>query len=162
MPDRAPHVSDQLSIERDWIDYNGHLNMAYYTVLFDRAVDSVWATLGMGPQYAAARRLTTYTVEIHVCYLRELHLDDRLRATFQLLDNDAKRLHSFQELRHADDGWLAATCETLTLHVDMNGPRAAPFPGDVLERIETMRASHAALPRPEQAGSIIGISRRRA
>ena len=162
MPDRAPHISDVLSIENDWIDYNGHLNMAYYTVLFDRAGDVVSAELGMGPHYAATRRLTTYTAEIHVCYVRELHLGDRLRATFQLLDHDEKRLHAFQELRHADDGWLAATCETLTLHIDMGGPRVAPFPADILERIEAMRSAHAALPRPQQAGRAIIIKHGRA
>ncbi len=157
-----------MSIEKDWIDYNGHLNMAYYTVLFDRAGDVVSAELGMGPRYAATRGLTTYTAEIHVCYVRELHLGDRLRATFQLLDHDEKRLHAFQELRHADEGWLAATCETLTLHIDMGGPRGgpkggprvAPFPADVLERVEAMRALHASLPRPKQAGRAIAIKRR--
>ena len=155
----APHISRIFAIEKDWIDYNGHLNMAYYTVLFDRAADEVSAILGMGPDYAQERRFTTYTAEIHISYVRELHLTDRVRASYQLLDHDEKRLHSFQELRHVD-GWLAATCECLTLHIDMAGPKVAPFPPDVLARVETLRASHAHLPRPERAGRSIGIRRR--
>lgn len=157
----APFVSRILEIEKDWIDYNGHLNMAYYNVLFDRCADEAFELLGMGPRYAEARKLTTYTAEIHVCYVRELHLGDQVRSTFHLLDHDEKRFHAFQELKHVD-GWLAATCEVLTLHVDMSGPKVCPFPTDILAKLEAMHAAHAALPVPERAGRSIGIRRKAA
>src|SRR5690606_31562926 len=102
---------------------------------------------GLGADYARDRRLTTYTAEAHVCYVRELHLGDKVTVTFHLLDHDEKRLRAYQEIHHAD-GWLAATSETLALHVDMSGPRVAPFPDDIMERIEAMRAAHAGLPTP--------------
>lgn len=159
MTQTAPFVSRAMEVEKDWIDYNGHLNMAYYNVIFDRGGDEAAETMGLGPDYARTRRLTTYTAEIHVCYVRELHLGDKVTVSFQLLDHDDKRLHAYQEIRHAD-GWLAATSESLTLHVDMNGPRVTPFPADVLARIEAMRAAHSALPRPERAGRSIGIRRK--
>lgn len=155
----APYISRVLDIEKDWIDYNGHLNMAYYNVLFDRASDEVSAWLGMGPDYAKACRLTTYTAEIHVCYVRELRLGDRVTIAHQLLDHDEKRLHAFQAMHHVG-GWLAATCESMTLHVDMNGPKVAPFPPDVMEKIEALAKAHASLPRSEQAGRSIAIRRR--
>lgn len=155
----APHISRVYSIQKDWIDYNGHLNMAYYNVLFDRASDEVSALLGMGPDYARTRRLTTYTAEIHVSYIRELHLTDRVKASCQLLDYDKKRLHTFQELRHVD-GWLAATCECMTLHIDLAGPRVATFPPDIMARVEALGAAHASLPRPARAGRAIAIRRR--
>ena len=78
---------------------------------------------------------------------------------FQLLDHDEKRLRAYQEIHHAD-GWLAATSETMSLHIDMAGPRVAPFPADIRARVEAMRAAHAALPMPERAGRSIGIKRR--
>lgn len=159
MPAPAPFASSVLDIEKDWIDYNGHLNMAYYNVLFDRCSDQAFEFLGMGPKYAEERRLTTYTAEIHVCYVRELHLDHKVTCSFQLLDHDEKRFHSFQELHHVD-GWLAATSEVLTLHVDMTGPKVAPFPPDILANLERMRAEHAALPVPERAGRSIAIRRK--
>ncbi|WP_336068046.1 thioesterase family protein [Nitratireductor rhodophyticola] len=159
MPDEAPHRSRIFELQNDWIDFNGHLNMAYYPVLFDRAYEEVSEGFGMGARYAAERQLTTYTAEIHLCYVRELHLADRVRGTYQLLDHDEKRLHSYQELRHAEEGWLAATCETLTLHIDMSGPKVTPFPADVLERIAAMRALHQDLPEPERAGRSIAIRR---
>lgn len=161
MEKAAPFVSQVLSVEKEWIDYNGHMNMAYYNVLFDRCADEAFEIMGMGPAYAGKRRLTVYTAEIHVCYVRELHLGDRVTCTFQLLDHDEKRLRFYQELHHSD-GWLSATAETLTLHIDMAGPRVAPFPPDIREKVEQMAASHAGLPMPERAGRSIAIARRKA
>jgi acyl-CoA thioester hydrolase len=155
----APVVSKVMGIQDDWIDYNGHLNMAYYNVLFDKCADDAFELMGMGPAYAKERRLTVYTAEIHVCYVQELHLSHKVVGTFQLLDSDTKRLRAYQELRHVD-GWLAATSEVLTLHVDMAGPKVAPFPPDVQEKVDAMRAAHAALAMPERAGRSIGIKRK--
>lgn len=159
MPDAVPFVSPPLEIEREWIDYNGHLNMAYYNVLFDRGSDLAFAALGMGPDYARERRLTCYTAEIHVCYVREVHLGDRVTVSLQILDHDEKRVRFYQEMRHGD-GWLSATSENLMLHVDMTGPRVTPFPADIARRIAAMAKAHAVLPLPERAGRSIAIRRR--
>jgi acyl-CoA thioester hydrolase len=147
------------SIEQGWIDYNGHLNMAYYAVLFDRSVDDAFEALGMGFAYTQERRLTFYTAELHVCYIRELHAGDSVRCSFQILEFDEKRLRVFQEMRH-EDGWLAATAETLALHIDMSGPKVTTFPDDVLARISQMAAAHAALPQPARAGRSIAMRRK--
>jgi acyl-CoA thioester hydrolase len=155
----APFVSSIMEIRKEWIDYNGHLNMAYYNVLFDRCGDEAFELLGLGPSYASARKLTTYTAEAHICYVRELHLEHRVVSTLQILDHDEKRLRFFQELRHVD-GWLAATSENLMLHVDMAGPKVAPFPADIMERIDAMARAHATLPVPERAGRSIAIRRK--
>ncbi|MET2826109.1 thioesterase family protein [Mesorhizobium shangrilense] len=157
----APFVSKAMGIEKDWIDYNGHLNMAYYNVIFDRGTDEAFDTMGIGQDYVKQRRLTIYTAEIHVCYVQELHLDHKVTVSMQVLDHDEKRLRTYQEIRHVD-GWLAATSETLSLHVDMSGPKVAPFPADVLAKIEAVRAAHSALPMPERAGRSIGIRRKTA
>jgi len=155
----APFTSSVLELEKDWIDYNGHLNMAYYNVLFDRGLDQVWDTLGIGATYAATRKLTTYTAEVHICYVRELHLGAKVTVSTQVLDADEKRLHVFQEIHHVDGG-LAATSESLTLHVDMAGPKVTPFPADIQANIDAMRQAHAALPQPDRAGRSIGIKRK--
>jgi acyl-CoA thioester hydrolase len=155
----APFVSSVMDVQNDWIDYNGHLNMAYYHVLFDRGSDQAFDLLGIGAAYARTRRMTIYAAEAHVRYLRELHLGDRVAVSFQLVDCDAKRLRTFQEIRHVD-GWIAASCETLSLHVDMEGPKVAPFPPDIADGIEAMFVAHAALPLPEGAGRSIALRRR--
>ena len=85
----APFVSSGMKVEPAWIDYNGHLNMAYYNVLFDRAVDEVFELLGCGADYVK-KGFSTFTAEVHVRYLRELKEGDPVRVTFQLLDYDCK------------------------------------------------------------------------
>jgi acyl-CoA thioester hydrolase len=155
----APYVSGSMQIEKDWIDYNGHLNMAYYNVLFDRGSDEAFELMGLGPSYAKERRLTIYTAEIHICYVRELHLGDAVTVSFQLIDHDAKRLRAYQEIRHAE-GWLAATSEVLSLHIDMAGPNVAPFPDDIAPKVQAMAAAHAKLSMPERAGRSIAIRRK--
>lgn len=155
----APFASHPVTVEKDWIDYNGHLNMAYYHVIFDRGADEAFASLGLGADYARTRRMTCYTAEAHVCYVRELHLGDAVTVTLQLLEHDEKRVRTFQEMLHPD-GWLAATCETLTLHVDMAGPRVAPFPPDISANLAAMKEAHAALPTPARAGRGIALKRK--
>src|SRR5271163_1455349 len=124
----APFVSSVMRVEPAWIDYNGHLNMAYYNVLFDRAVDDAYELLGCGLAYLAATKHSTFTAEAHVRYLRELHAGDPVRVTLQLLNFDAKRMHYVEQLFHADEGWLSATSENMVLHVDMMAKRVALFP----------------------------------
>lgn len=154
----APVIAPARGLDPAWLDYNGHLNMAYYNVLFDKAVDRVFEQLGCGPGYLAERNMSFFTAETHVCYVRELKPDAMVGAQSQILDFDAKRIHLFQELRHVD-GWLSATCETLLLHIDMSGPRAAAMPEDVQARVAAMARAHQSLPRPERAGRSIGIVR---
>lgn len=159
MSDPAPFVSSLKSIQPEWIDYNGHLNMAYYGVLFDTGADEIYEELGFGPHYRDTRGFTTYIAEFHICYLRELALADKVRVTWHVLDYDAKRIHAYQEIHH-EDGWLAATAEGLTLHVDISGPKVAPMPADILANVARVVEVHAALPRPKRAGRQIGIARK--
>src|SRR5438309_6545725 len=153
----APFVSSVMEVEPRWIDYNGHMNMAYYNVLFDRAVDEAYELLGIGPAYLQKRRYSTFAAEVHLRYLRELHAGDPVRVTFQLLGHDAKRMHFFEQLFHASDGWVSATSENMSLHVDMAARKTAPFPDDVARGLARMTAAHANLPRPEAAGRRIAM-----
>jgi acyl-CoA thioester hydrolase len=153
----APFVSSVMRVDPAWIDYNGHLNMAYYNVLFDRAVDEAYELIGCGANYAAERNLSCFSAEVHTRYLRELHSEQPVRVTFQLLGFDAKRMHYFEQLFHAEEGWLSATSEVLSLHVDMTAKKTAPFPDDITRRLEQMRAAHANLPIPEAAGRSIAM-----
>jgi acyl-CoA thioester hydrolase len=153
----APFVSSPMPVEAGWIDYNGHLNMAYYNVLFDRGVDEAYELIGCGLDYVERTKHSCYTAEVHVRYLRELHAGDRVRVTFQLLGYDAKRLHYFEQLFHAEEGWLSATSENMALHVDTVKQKTAPFPSTVAARLARMWAAHGALPIPEAAGRRIAM-----
>ncbi|UZE47990.1 thioesterase family protein [Rhodopseudomonas sp. P2A-2r] len=153
----VPFLSSVMAIEPQWIDYNGHLNMAYYNVLFDRAIDELWLKLGIGPAYMKARGGSTFTAECHVRYLREIHLGDPAQVSILLVAADDKRLHTFEELRHATEGWVSATSENMSIHMDMNARKVAPFPSDIRANIAALANAHQAAPRPEGIGRSIGM-----
>jgi acyl-CoA thioester hydrolase len=148
----ARFLSSVMQIEPQWIDYNGHLNMAYYNVMFDRAIDELWLKLGIGPGYMKERHSSTFTAECHVRYLREIHLGDPVQVSVLLLAADEKRLHTFEELHHATEGWLSATSENMTIHIDMTARKTAPFPPDIRARIEAVLTAHATVARPAGIG----------
>lgn len=153
----APFVSTPMRIEPGWIDYNGHMNMAYYHVLFDRTVDEAFELLGLGPDYLETREASFFVAETHTRYTRELTLQDVTRTTLQFVDYDDKRVHYYMEVRHAEEGWVAASSEHLSLHVDMTTRRVTPFPRGVKANLEAMRAAHRALPTPPALGRVIGL-----
>jgi acyl-CoA thioester hydrolase len=153
----APFVSSTMRVEPAWIDYNGHMNMAYYHVLFDRTLDEAFGQIGLGPDYLEERNASYFAAEAHILYKRELGLGDPVRVTLQLIDFDEKRLHFYMEIRHAEEGWVSATCEGLSLHVNMASRRVAPFPEDIQANLTVMKAAHARLPRPQALGRVIGI-----
>lgn len=157
---QAPFTAPDQTVEADWIDYNGHLNMAFYNVLFDRCVDRVYDELGIGAAYAEQGGGSCFTLQAHLNYLYEIALADPVSVTLQLIDYDEKRLHYFQTMTNRSTGELAATSENLAIHVSMNTRRSAPFPSDVLERIDVLHRAHRALPVPEQLGRSIGIRKK--
>ncbi|MFO7298001.1 MAG: thioesterase family protein [Pseudomonadota bacterium] len=156
----GPLISSPFAIDPAWIDYNGHLNMAYYNVIFDRAFDEVLLPTGLGPSYVREKGCTFMTVEAHICYLREVFRTDTVRVNVRVLDLDEKRMHAFCEMRHATEDWLAATSEWMFLHVDLKERRAAPWPPEIFQKLDALRQSTAHLPPPERAGRRIGIPRK--
>lgn len=153
----GPFACSVMQIEPHWIDHNGHLNMAYYNVVMDESLGEFYRAIGLGSPYLKQRNCSTMTAEIHMRYLREVQRGDPLQVSIRILGVDDKRIHTFEELRHATDGWLSATSENMSLHIDMSVRKVAPFPPDIAERIRTVADAHAELPRPETAGRRIGL-----
>jgi acyl-CoA thioester hydrolase len=147
-------------VEAEWIDFNGHMNLAYYVLVFDRATDLLFDRLGLGEAYRRAADRSNFILEAHVTYARELKEGDGLRITTQLVDADDKRLHFFHAMHQEPAGHLAATIELLSLHVDLAGPRASPFGEPQRSAVAALLAEHRTLPRPPQLGRAIAIRRR--
>jgi acyl-CoA thioester hydrolase len=146
-------------VQAEWIDYNGHMNVAYYVLVFDKATDLLLGHLDLGGDYRHATNHTIYVAEAHVTYEREVKAGDLLRVTTQLIDADEKRLHVFHTMYHAEAGYRAATNELLALHVDLGGPRSVPFPAAQRAAVEALAREHETLARPPQLGRVIGIRR---
>jgi acyl-CoA thioester hydrolase len=147
-------------VEPDFLDYNGHMNVAYYHVAFDRATDRFLEQLGLGEEYLRRENGSMFALEDHITYQRELRLGEPFRITLQLLDLDDKRVLYFLRLLRVEGGHLAATCEHLSIYVDMTTRRSAPMPARFREKLEALLAEHRKLGRPDEAGRPMGIIRR--
>ena len=147
-------------VRPEWIDHNQHMNVGYYLVVFDFATDEFMAWVGLDGAHRASRAITTFCLEAHVTYHREVRAGDPLRFTTQLLGHDAKRLHYIHAMYHAAEGWLAATNELMSLHVSHATRRAAPMAPEILARLAAIQRAHDALPRQPQAGRAIGLASR--
>jgi acyl-CoA thioester hydrolase len=156
MPQSTAHISTPMAIDKQWIDYNGHFNMAYYGVLFDRAADQMFAALGLGPDYVKASNNSFFTLETHCSYLKEVQATDLVTIVSQIIDHDHKRVHYVQQMR-LPDSTVACILEVMVSHVDLNTHKTSNFPDDVKARIDTLAAEHKTLPVPAQVGHKIGI-----
>lgn len=156
----APLDRHRARVREEWIDPNGHMNVGYYVVAFDHATDTLSDQLGVGWSYVEHRLGMVFVLEAHVTYDREVHAGDPLRITTQILDYDEKRLHFLHEMRHGEEGWLAATNELMMIHIGYASRRSAPWAAETMRRIAAMAAAHKVLPRPETAGRVIAIKRR--
>lgn len=154
---QAPLLLWRETVRPEWIDYNGHMNVAYYVLILDHGVDALWEYLGIGRAYRAAKTGSTFAVEAHVTYAHELLEGVGVRVESRLVGFDEKRIHHYHELYHETDGFLAASAEFLSLHVDLNTRKVTPFPTDVQARLAEVRVAHDALPRPNRLGRAIRV-----
>ncbi len=145
------------NIRPGWIDYNGHMNVAYYVLVFDQGSDALLDYLGMNAAYRERTGFSTYVLESHITYERELKEGEAYRVTVQLLDWDTKRLHYFEHLYREADDMLCATTEIMLMHMDMLTVRSTAMTESVRETVAAVMQAHAELPRPPQAGRVIGI-----
>jgi acyl-CoA thioester hydrolase len=139
-------------VRPEWIDNNGHMNMGYYVVVFDLATDEWMRLIGLDAAHRRAREVTTFCLEAHVTYHREVREGDPLRFTTRLLAHDAKRIHYIHEMFHGEAGYLAATNELVSLHVSQTTRRGS--------RLGEIQRAHARLPRPPQVGRVMGLGAR--
>lgn len=155
----APLVAPLQTVLPEWIDFNGHMNVAYYVLAFDYAVDVYLDALDAGASYKQSGVGTTFALQANVRYLRELKLNEPIRITVQLLDYSEKCTHYFMTMYHAEEDFVAATCEQINIHIKLPERRSAPFPPSVMAKLASMMKSHKTLGVPEGAGAGIGIRR---
>ena len=136
----------------EWIDFNDHMNVAYYLLAFDQAVDALWADFGLTEDYIRSQKSSTIAVESHVTWQREIMEGEPYVITAQILAFDEKRIQQFQRMYHAEKGFLAATCEWMNLHFDTGIRRVAPWPDEIRARIAEFTDNQGEQPWPEQAG----------
>lgn len=140
----------------EWVDYNGHMNDAAYAKIFSQAADSFIELLGLTENVRSEQNYTIFTLEAHLCYLKEVYKNEKLVIGLRLMDSDAKRLHTFLTMTNSS-GELVATSEQMWMGMNSAEGKPAPFPQGINTVIEELRTEHMELPLPKQAGRKIGF-----
>ncbi|RSL33082.1 thioesterase [Salibacterium salarium] len=147
------------TVQKEWVDYNGHMNDAAYATVFSLAVEKLMESLGLNESKRKALSYTIFTLETHICYLQEAKEGEELQVTFQLLDHDAKRLHAFFIMTNKQGDKLA-TSEQMLMGIDTQSEKPAPFPKEIEESVQHTAAKHRTWSIPETVGRTIGIKKK--
>ena len=160
-PIPAPLSLHRETVRKEWIDYNGHLNMGYYLLAFDHATDALLDYIGLGQEYASNSDGTTFSLEAHISYLAEVRDNDLLRLETYVFDFDEKRIHYAHAMYHDADNDLAATNELLMLHVSRSKRRSAHIPSPALKLLSLIKIAHKTLERPPGLSRHMGLNQSR-
>lgn len=147
------------SVRPEWIDYNGHMNVAYYVLAFDYATDAFLDYIGLDHAYKAKANVTTFVADMNVTYIQEVFEGDPIRFTTQLLEFDGKKFRYFHSMYHAGKGYLAATNELLSLHIDLATRRVGDMAPEITHKLQEILDAHDKLEAPAGAGRILRMRR---
>ncbi len=155
---KLPPVIYSTEIKPEWLDYNNHMNVAYYILVFDLALEELLLSLGLGGESARETGISTMALESHITYDREVALGQEVEVRMQLVDHDHKRMHLYLEMHvKGPISYLASTLEQMSMCVDLNKRKSTSFPDKVSERIEALSQRQSHLKRPDRIGRKIGI-----
>lgn len=144
-------------VRPEWIDYNDHMNLAYYVLIFDHATDAFLDYIGLDTAFREAKNCSTFAAEMHVNYKRELTVNAEVSVSTQLLAYDEKRIHYFHFMYDKADGGLVATNELMSLYMDMNERRVGHMPEEILSSLEDILSLHREVEKPPSMGRVINI-----
>jgi acyl-CoA thioester hydrolase len=156
----APFVWSDLKVLPEWVDENGHMNVAFYLKCFDDTFYGVYRAWGMDFAEVHTRGYTTFAAQSNLSYLGELFLGDGFSVETQLIEFDRKRIRWFMTMRKAD-GSVAAACEWLLLFVDIRSRKVLAMPDEFHDSLTAIKAAHDALPRPPQLGRGISLGNKK-
>ena len=151
-----PHTE---TIQSDWVDYNGHMNVAYYVLIFDHATDVLLEHVGLNEDYRNLTRGSVFVVESHIIYENEILVGALVEVTTRILDVDDKRLHLFHSMREVESDRITATIEIMILHVNLKTRKSSPFANSIKVELSRILEKQRSAPTPPQAGRKIAIKR---
>ena len=143
----------------EWIDINDHMNVAYYVLAFDQGVDNLWGRFGLTDDYISTHNSSTFAVESHIIWLREISEAEPYLVSSHILAFDEKRIHQFMRMYQAEERYLVAAAEWMNLHVDLDARRVAPWPDEIRGNIAKFAAQQGRQPWPADAGKTMSIEK---
>ena len=126
------HIANQI-IKKEWTDYNNHMNMAYYALVFDQIWEIMLEKFKMGENSAKTTKMSTMVVETHTTYNNEVKEGDEVEINLTFFDHDKKRLHFKMEMIEKSSKKLSATLESLSLYIDLNRRKVSEFENEKIK-----------------------------
>lgn len=152
-------VHSRMTVRDEWLDYNGHMNVACYLVAFEQGIEDLKCAYGLDAHYRTTALRSTVALENHLTYQNEAMQGDELRIESRIFGTDGKRMHFCQAMYRAET--LLATQEVLSLSFDLAARRSTPFAPELLANIKQMIALADATPRPRWIGRSISLDSRK-
>ena len=148
----------QCPVKTEWVDHNGHMSFGCYSMAFYEATDALSEYLGFTRKYKDETNTANFAANMHLSYRREVKENDPLTFRTLIIGCDVKRVHVWHEMWHSEQGYIAATCELFSLHIDKSIRRVAPMAEEIFTGIEKIRAAHSSVTRPKGLGFVIEIN----
>ena len=138
----SPYKTRSQVVLNEWIDYNGHMNVAYYTLAFDKALDFFFEdVLGIGPTFVEKNKEGPFALKASYNYFSELLEEESFFVDISILDFDSKRVHVFGEMRKDKSLELSAVFETVLMNMDLSARTVKQYPDRVLELFRIFKSS---------------------
>ena len=151
-------ITYRTQVHEDWVDYNGHLRDAFYLLIFSYATDALMECIGLDADSRGQSGHSLFTLEAHLNYLHEVKLGTEVWVQTQIIAFDRKRLHVYHSLHRSGFDEVLAASEQLLLHVDLAGPRSAPFSEQSIGLLQGLAQGQQDLPAAVYVQRVIGIT----
>ena len=157
---KIPFTSKTQKVQESWIDYNGHMNVGYYTFAFNKAIDEFLdLSLDVGPKFVKKSGQGSYALQSQYRYLSELIIDTEFNISIFIADFTAKRMHLMLEMKSINGSLRFATCETILVNVDLKKRKSCEYPKRAKIKMERLYKASESIRSQTQLGHPIGLKK---
>jgi len=159
-PYETPIILPEKKVIKDWIDFNGHMNVAFFTLAFDQSLDVFLEdVLGIGETHALENKQGPFVLQAHYHYLNEMTLDERFKVRLLVVDHDEKRMHLCLDIYSINRDKVIAVSENILVNVNLDIRKTEPYPLWAYNRLHTLKKTHEKYDFPKLLGKSIGLKK---
>ena len=159
-PYSTPIILPEQEVLNEWLDYNGHMNVAYYTLAFDKSLDFFLEDLlGIGESHAYKNNQGPFVVQAHYHYLNEMRLNEKFHVRLFVVDCDKNKMHLCMEIYSLFQDKVIAVVEQVLINVNLKLRKSEPYPPWAFERLIKLKNTHKNASLPSAFGKSIGLKK---
>ena len=160
VPYSTPIILPEQEVLNEWLDYNGHMNVAYYTLAFDKSLDIFLEDLlGIGESHAYKNNQGPFVVQAHYHYLNEMRLNEKFHVRLFVVDCDKNKMHLCMEMYSLFQEKVIAVVEQVLINVNLKLRKSEPYPPWAFEKLIKLKNTHKNASLPSAFGKSIGLKK---